>query len=218
MSNLRYYVAIIVFVLLYIFYNFSQDSSIYYEKPVYSAEDIQKGKQLSIKLCNSCHSLHDKYPRLEGLSSAYIQKQLKNYIDANRLDLQMQKIVKSLSKEDILSISAYYSSVSFSQNKKDVDRAKFEIGENLALIGKANLSRCSSCHGLNGEGFAEEFPAIAGQNEQYISSQLHMWKNSLRQNDKFNMMKNISNKLSEEEIKSLSLYYSSLPYSVNMEK
>lgn len=218
MSNLRYYIAIVIFVLLYLFYNFSQDSSVYYEKPIYSSVQIQKGKDLALQKCSSCHSLYKKYPRLEGLNAVYLKKQLDDYIDASRLDIQMQSIVKKLSEDDIKNISAYYWSASFSQKKKEINKFSFEKGKSLALRGKANIPRCSSCHGLNGEGFAEEFPAIAGQNKQYISSQLHMWKNSLRQNDKFNMMKNISNKLSEEEIKSLALYYSSLPYSVNMEK
>lgn len=75
----------------------------------------QQGKAKSAE-CLSCHgvkgiSYGPLWPNLAGLSSAYIEKQLKNFRNETRINPMMNLYAKSLSDEDIKQLAAYYGSL-----------------------------------------------------------------------------------------------------------
>jgi len=79
------------------------------------SEDEKLGKTKSLE-CASCHgskgiSYGPLWPNLAGLSSAYIEKQLKDFRSEKRENAMMNLYAKPLSDEDIKHLSAYYGSL-----------------------------------------------------------------------------------------------------------
>lgn len=234
MSNLRYYIAIAIAVFVFLMYWFKEDPSIYYERSVQDLSKIQLGKELAIKgrgeikACISCHTqdiTNSNYPRLAGLNPVYIKKQLKDFAkdkktSGARYDEVMSPIAKAMNKDDIQNLAAYYSTLPFTVKAKEIDTLTKERAQELAHRGRAKLMlpRCEACHGANGEGFRELFPPLAGQSEAYLIEQINRWQNAQRDNDPLSMMKNIADRLSEEDKIIISRYYSSLPFSINEER
>ena len=71
------------------------------------------------------------------------------------------------------------------------------------------ISACIACHGPLGEGNQPaSFPALKGQHADYLTKTLTDFKTDARSNNPDNMMHMIAKKMTEDEIKSLSLYIS----------
>lgn len=68
-------------------------------------------------------------------------------------------------------------------------------------------SACFSCHGMGGNSKNTEYPSLAGQPARYISAQLRAFKKGRRRDF---MMQDRAEKLSMQEIKTLSVYFSKL--------
>lgn len=67
---------------------------------------------------------------------------------------------------------------------------------------------CSNCHGLNGHSVSPNFPNLAGQQADYIVSQLNGFRSHSRLDPAgFEYMWGIARHLSDDQIKSLSEYY-----------
>jgi len=69
---------------------------------------------------------------------------------------------------------------------------------------------CQACHGLDGNGIPGQpvWPKLAGQKERYIYKQLNNFKNNERWNAQMTPM---AMPLTDEEMRNLAAYYSSLP-------
>ena len=79
------------------------------------AADIEAGKAKS-GLCAACHgadgiSFAPLYPNLKGQKAAYLEKQLTAFKNGTRQDPTMAPMAAPLSEEDIVNISAYFSSL-----------------------------------------------------------------------------------------------------------
>ncbi|MEA3640945.1 MAG: c-type cytochrome [Lamprobacter sp.] len=87
-----------------------------------------------------------------------------------------------------------------------------DVGGN-AEKGKEKAGQiCQACHGLDGNGVPGQpvWPKLAGQHPRYIYKQLQNFKN----NDRWNaQMTPMAMPLSDEEMRNLAAYYSSLPQS-----
>ena len=74
---------------------------------------------------------------------------------------------------------------------------------------------CASCHGVDGNSPAPNFPKIGGQYRTYIAKALKDYKSGTR-NDP--IMAGMAASLSPADIDNLAFYYSSLPGSLNSNK
>lgn len=74
--------------------------------------------------------------------------------------------------------------------------------------GKDKAQACAGCHGANGVSDSDQFPILAGQYKDYLIQALHEYKNGGRTNP---IMTGMAGGLSEEDIKDLAEYFSSLP-------
>ncbi len=73
------------------------------------------------------------------------------------------------------------------------------------------ISACIACHGPEGEGNEPaSFPALKGQHADYLVKSLSDYKTGARSNNADNMMHMIAKKMSEDEIKAMSLYISTM--------
>lgn len=68
---------------------------------------------------------------------------------------------------------------------------------------------CSNCHGVTGTATSPNFPNLAGQQEVYLSAQLHALKGHSRRDPAgFEYMWGISRKLSDKQVQELTAYFS----------
>ncbi len=70
-----------------------------------------------------------------------------------------------------------------------------------------NIPACSACHSPSGSGNGPAaYPALAGQNYEYLVNQLENFKNSTRTNDPAGMMRDIAERMSDKEIQAVATY------------
>lgn len=74
---------------------------------------------------------------------------------------------------------------------------------------KAKTDYCKTCHGIDGQGFrgSVPMPRLAGQQPEYLSSQLQAFIDRRRTNP---VMNNVAHVLDEEMVKALAAYFKNL--------
>ncbi|MCB1949947.1 MAG: cytochrome c [Burkholderiales bacterium] len=87
-----------------------------------------------------------------------------------------------------------------------VAAADIEAGKNKAA------EVCASCHGIDGNSPAPNFPHIGGQYRTYLEKALKDYKSGSRTDP---VMNGMAAALSKEDIENLAFYYSSLPGKLN---
>lgn len=168
--------------------------------PVFAA-DSAAGEQKS-EVCGNCHgdkgrSTNDLIPNLAGQPAPYIISQLNAFKAGKRSSQAMKSMAEQLSDADMENLAAFFASVS--PAKAGGDAA-------LAKIGETKAAMCLGCHGDKAQGNGQ-FPRLAGQLPDYLSKQLHDFKDGTR---KSGSMKAIAATLSEEDIKALAAYFAGL--------
>ena len=181
-------------------------------KAIY-AGDVKSGQDKS-GMCAACHgpdgnSLVAIYPKLAGQSANYLAKQLADFKSGARVDPVMVGMVAGLSSKDMDDLAAYYAVQTPTKGTGEGS----SIGHKLYFGGdaKKGITACIACHGVQGKGVAQAgFPAIAGQQADYLKKQLSSFRGGSRGNDNNKMMRNIAIKLSDNDIDELVKYMSSL--------
>jgi len=176
-----------------------------------NAGDIEAGKAKSA-VCAACHgadgnSTNAAWPSLAGQHASYIYKQLQDFKAGRRNDATMTGMVALLNDEDMKNVAAYYES----QQAKGVafDGELIPTGENIYRGGitETSVAACMGCHAPSGKGNGPAgWPSLIGQHPEYIVTQLKAFKEGTRANDTGNMMRNVSVRMSEMEMKSVAAY------------
>jgi len=73
--------------------------------------------------------------------------------------------------------------------------------------GQKRSAVCAACHGNNGISIIPMYPNLAGQKEQYLIDSLKAYRNGDRKNM---VMSPMATGLSDEDIKNLAAFYTSL--------
>jgi cytochrome c553 len=171
--------------------------------------------------CSACHGEHGEgrpdaaYPRLAGLNSEYLVRQLNAFAGGGRFSEAMQPIATALTPDERKAISEFYAGLAAPKVEESTkaDNKTIAIGARLADRGdwSDGLPGCSRCHGPAGQGVGSAFPALAGQSAEYITSQLKAWKEGKRTDDPLHLMTGIANKLNDDQVAAVAAYYASLP-------
>ena len=74
--------------------------------------------------------------------------------------------------------------------------------------GKTKAATCFACHGVDGNSVDPQYPRLAGQYNLYLQHVLHEYKSGQRNNP---IMKGMVATLSDQDIKDIAAYFSSLP-------
>jgi cytochrome c553 len=133
----------------------------------------------------------------------------------------MSPMAQPLAKEDIEDLAAYFSA---QQPKAGEARAELRAkGEQIYLKGKQRptVIACIGCHGPQGQGNREWgknlaappavlAPAIGGQQAAYVAKQLQDYRKKTRTNDVGRVMRDITSRLSEEDIAAVAEYITAL--------
>jgi cytochrome c553 len=150
------------------------------------AADVGLPAATDDRYCTTCHGVDGQgnigiaAPRLAGMEDWYLKRQLENFREGIRgthaddvQGLAMQPMAAKLSDTSIADIVSW------------VDNWEYLPAE-LTVAGNANQGRtafqvCAACHGANAEGNeALGAPALAGQNDWYLITQLRNFRAGIR--------------------------------------
>jgi cytochrome c553 len=178
--------------------------------------DFDRGKIRSkAEQCQECHGeaglgTAEHFPKLAGQGAAYLRKQLTDFRSGARKNAIMTDMAAAISARDVDDIAAYFSgSPHWAGEEQNFSAA----GQKLFREGDAarGLIACVICHGEKGGGDFEAVPvspAIAGQRESYLATQLYAWKAGDRKNSPGDVMNDEAQKLTDKEIDALAKYLS----------
>ena len=121
----------------------------------------------------------------------------------------MGAFAATLSEQDILNLSAFYSAKQYkpsaAKNKDLVDLGRDIYRGGIAPKG---VPACAGCHGPTGSGIPVQYPRLGGQYSDYTEAQLVAFRSGARGNNA--PMAAIAAKLSDREIKALADYVAGL--------
>ncbi len=170
--------------------------------------------------CKTCHGLSGQgyrgylpMPRLAGQQPAYLENQLRAFIERRRTNPVMFNVAHVLSPSMLTALATHFKDL----NPKPLGGAPRE----LAATGKAiyedglpesNVPACAACHGMEGKGEGE-IPRLAGQLFPYTVKVLTNWTKERGQGptqDISALMKPTAHNLTQTQIQAVAAYVSSL--------
>ena len=178
--------------------------------------------------CAACHgakgiAVAPTFPNLAGQSETYLYVQLRAFKSGARVNTVMQPLAKTLTDQDMRNLAAHFASLpgkAASQTAQESSRGSIVFHDGDAAQG---VPPCQSCHGADGRGPRPDtrstapqppwstFPVLAGQNAQYVLTQLKAYHGGTRlgtSNDK--VMQGVARNLSEADMRALAEYVSGL--------
>jgi len=178
--------------------------------------DPQKGQAIAKKLkCKKCHgktgiSDENDTPNIAGLSRAYAFKQLFDYKYGRRKDKVMRKRCEKATDQELADLAAWFETFKM-EPMMGISASKTVP----VLVNKGDMKRlllpCETCHNTKGTGRGQLVPTIGGQKREHFIDMLTAYKEADRKNDDYGVMRFISERLSDDEIEELALYYGSKP-------
>ena len=176
--------------------------------------DMAKGQATFTAVCAACHgadgnSGSPEYPKLAQQHPEYLVKQLTEYKSGKRANAIMLGMSQGLSEEDMKNIAAWLSH----NNAKPgfaKDKDLVALGEKIYRGGLSDrqVPACAGCHSPNGAGIPAQYPRLAAQHADYVTTQLTNYREGVRNNNL--QMTQIAAKLNDREIKALSDYVAGL--------
>ena len=171
------------------------------------AADPEAGKARA-QVCAACHgeggnSTNPAVPSIAGQPAQAIEMQLFQFREGNRKDPQMSPMAANLSNADINNLAAYFSSLKMAPPGHRTAPANAAAGPELAK--KFN---CTQCHGpaLLGQ---QHIPRIAGQQYEYLRTQLRGFKAGTRADMDGNMT-SAAQALTDKDVEVLADYIAGL--------
>jgi len=130
-------------------------------------------------LCAACHgdngnSTNPAVPSLAAQPAQFISTSLYMFREGNRKDDQMTPMAKPLKNAEMNELAAYFAKQPAAPPKHQSKPESVEAG--AALAKKYN---CSQCHGPRMLG-QQHIPRIAGQQYEYLRTQLRLFKAQTR--------------------------------------
>ncbi|MCX7115555.1 MAG: c-type cytochrome [Gammaproteobacteria bacterium] len=167
--------------------------------------------------CMACHggngkSLNPAWPNIGGQHAPYLLKQLQDMkAGKTRAAPVMTGILSQLTEPDLQALALYYAAQP--QATGVTPEAYVKRGELLYRGGdfKRHVSACIACHGPGGEGNAQAgFPVLSGQHAPYTIQQLKAFSVGTRHNDVNSIMRDMSHRMSENDMQAVAYYIQGL--------
>jgi cytochrome c553 len=177
----------------------------------------QEAGSITVTACLPCHAAGaagpqaaPTFPKLDGQHTAYLEKQLREYMSGKRKSDIMAPIFGALKKQQIPGMAAHFASQTPArgvvENPELAARGKVLYEEGNRATG---VPGCIGCHLPNGVG-SETYPRLAGQRQAYTVQQLMDFKSGTRSNDRVRVMRLVAGRLTEEEIRAVAEYVAGL--------
>jgi len=180
--------------------------------------DAKKGATIVTQVCAACHGPdgngltppNPDYPKLAGKQPEYILKQLKDFQAGKRKNDIMSAMVASLTPDDMANLALYFAA---QKNKPNVvnNPELLEFGRKFYTEGNPDqgVPACAGCHQPDGTG-TSTYPHLAGQHASYVYQQMKRFASGERDNDRGLVMQSLALRMSEQEMKAVSEYVTSL--------
>ncbi len=170
-------------------------------------QDIAEGKRVALASCASCHALNGialarGTPHIAGQRPGYLYAEMRVYQAGRRGDNAMNNVVKFLSDDALVKVSAYYANLD--PAPPAAAKAKTASKADPVAAGKAAAEGCAGCHGETGISETAGMPNLVGFDAKYMVAAINSYKNGQR---KHGMMKTLVSALTDAEINSLGLFY-----------
>jgi cytochrome c553 len=167
------------------------------------AADATAGMQKA-QACIACHGAEGNsrmpaVPSLAGQPAQFIATQLVMFRENRRKDVQMSPFAAGLSNPEINNIAAYFSAQKLAPLDTQTGAAVTEAGARIA-----KQFNCTQCHGATLLG-QQHIPRLAGQQSEYLKTQLRGFKASTRF-DMDGQMTSAAQALSDADIDTLANY------------
>jgi cytochrome c553 len=180
------------------------------------ADGTAEAGQAKSTTCVACHgvdgnSVNPEWPTLAGQHPEYIVKQLQAFKSGARQNPLMTPMAAGLSDQDMEDLAAYFSSQT--ANGLEAAADKVDAGQRLFRGGdpEHGVAACASCHGPNGHGNpAALYPSIRGQHSTYVEAQLKAYRSGTRQTDQNQMMRGVTQSMTDEQIAAVAAYVQGL--------
>lgn len=181
-----------------------------------------------VKLCGVCHgptgfSLNPQWPNLAGQHTRYLIKEMQDYKKGVTRNVPMMTaVMATVTEEEIAELAEFYAQQKLPATPPGKENNEKQLLNNFPLLAKGeqlyrrgnfakHIPACIACHGPQGLGNEQAgFPVLAGQHALYISQQLQGFKTQARRNDLNYIMRDISARMSEEEIEAVAYYIQGL--------
>ena len=170
--------------------------------------------ELAEQVCAACHGADGnsplaRYPSLAGQFAPYLERQLQAFAAQGRQRASgvMGAIAVNLSADEMRRLADHFSHQPLRPPRTGT-AALFGVGEAVyfgAAAGR-DVGSCASCHGVRGEGLADVFPRLAGQQAAYLADQLRQFRAGTRRNDPGAMMRRVAAHLSDTDIAAVAAY------------
>jgi cytochrome c553 len=184
--------------------------------PARAQQLVADGNPNGAAPCGQCHGADGKgdpsgpFPRLAGQAALYLYKQLNDYASGARKNEIMGPIAQALSDQERQDAAAYYAGQTAPYGEPSSPaKADLALGRRLATVGSAGqrVQACGNCHGPAGVGEPPAYPRLAGQYASYAQAQLAAWKQGQRANDTAGVMREITGRLTDDEVNAVSAYF-----------
>ena len=185
------------------------------------AQDAAKAQNIANQVCAACHaadgnSTAPANPKIAGQIPEYLHKQLADYKPQGgkkpaRENPIMLGMVANLSDADMKGLAAFYAGQKL-KPAAATDKNLAALGQKLWRGGNTatGVPACAGCHGPAGAGMPAQYPRIAGQYAEYIAAQLKAFKEGGRANDPNGMMRGVTARMTEREIRAVAEYAAGL--------
>ncbi|PVV08022.1 MAG: cytochrome C [gamma proteobacterium symbiont of Ctena orbiculata] len=174
-----------------------------------AAFDFENGEEIN-EVCAGCHGEYGQggkegeYPRLAGMPSAFLAKQLHLFRDRLRPNLAMVEYVdhRQMPDQDIEDISKFLEQIVLKTKLPPADETSPDFNAYERLLASKRLMQiprapgdiqngrkiyrkeCASCHGREGLGDNEKaVPMLAGQYTNYLWRQVKKYREKIRIHD-----------------------------------
>jgi cytochrome c553 len=118
----------------------------------------------------------------------------------------MEGILGPLADEELIPLAEHFSQQTLKIGA--TPEAFVALGQQIYRGGnaKTGVPACAACHEARGTGNPlAGFPALSGQQPDYVIQQLNNFRMGLRKNDPNAMMQDIAKRMSDEEIKAFTV-------------
>jgi cytochrome c553 len=174
------------------------------------APGLERAGKIVAGSCFLCHgadgeSSTELYPKLAAQNAEYVARQLANFKSGARKSATMAGMVKDLSPAEMASLGAYFSRKPPSPGEVR-NAALGGAGQSLYQRGNrdSGVEPCATCHGADAAGTAL-LPRLAGQNADYLETQLRQFDRRERTGDNA-AMHAIAARMTESEMKAVAEY------------
>ena len=179
----------------------------------------QNGLPPGVAACATCHGARGEgsaaFPPLAGNGATYLLEQLNHFANNSREQAVMHPIAKGLTAQQRADVAAFYAGQPRVQQPitARMEPARpADAGAWLAQRGRwsDNIPACAQCHGPDGLGVGEHFPALAGLSAAYMQQQISAWQAGKRPPGPLQLMSSVAQKLTPDDISAVAAYYARL--------